>query len=305
MQLYKIGYELSEIDSIDNILSNTPYVAVLSTDEWQRCRDRFDIGIDLEIRAEDDTTKIEVNYDSLTGCFSIPDRDNVSVSKTEFAFALDEKGIILIDDSGKSPQMISNIIKRKKFKTPGLERFIYVFLEEIVADDLRMLDTYEKKLESAEGHILDKRTAGIFQTINDIRYDLLVMRTHYNQLIDLSVELEENENGFFGEESLRFFHMFTQRVERYRDQLNNLREYAVQVRDLYQSQSDIRQNKIMAVLTVITTMFFPLSIITSWYGMNFAHMPELQYSWSYPVLIGICAAIVITEIIIFKKKKWL
>ena len=77
----------------------------------------------------------------------------------------------------------------------------------------------------------------------------------------------------------------------------------MQVRDLYQTQIDVKQNRIMAVLTIITTIFFPLSIVTGWYGMNFEHMPELSYGWAYPAVAGLCLLIVCTELIIFKIKK--
>ena len=61
----------------------------------------------------------------------------------------------------------------------------------------------------------------------------------------------------------------------------------------------------MRILTVVTTLFFPLSLITGWYGMNFHNMPELQQPFAYFVLIIVCALIVIGEIWYFKKKGWL
>ena len=76
------------------------YVAVLTTPEWKQERDRFDMGIELEPDAGDThNTKAEVNYDSLTGTFQIPDRNNFKERDYRFAFALDEKGIVFIDDS--------------------------------------------------------------------------------------------------------------------------------------------------------------------------------------------------------------
>ncbi len=79
------------------------YAAVLTTPEWQRERDLFDMGIELEPDAGNiHNTKAEVNYDSLTGTFQIPDRKNLTERDSRFAFALDEKGIVFIDDSGKA-----------------------------------------------------------------------------------------------------------------------------------------------------------------------------------------------------------
>ena len=82
------------------------------------------------------------------------------------------------------------------------------------------------------------------------------------------------------------------------------RENVFQIRELYQSMQDARQNKIMAVITIVTTIFLPLTLITGWYGMNFVYMPELQWRYGYFAVIMISLIIVIAEIIYFKKKKF-
>ena len=61
----------------------------------------------------------------------------------------------------------------------------------------------------------------------------------------------------------------------------------------------------MTVLTVVTTIFMPLTLIVGWYGMNFKYMPELDKVWGYPVVIGVSVLIVVCSLIFFKKKKWL
>ena len=61
----------------------------------------------------------------------------------------------------------------------------------------------------------------------------------------------------------------------------------------------------MALLTVITSIFMPLTLIAGWYGMNFKYMPELEYKWAYPLVIAISVLIVVFSLIFFKKKKWL
>ena len=89
------------------------------------------------------------------------------------------------------------------------------------------------------------------------------------------------------------------------DSATSLQSYTMQVRDLYQAQLDIKQNRIMTVLTVVTTIFMPLTLIAGWYGMNFRYMPELESKWGYPIVIGVSLAIAIISLIFFRKKKWL
>ena len=79
----------------------------------------------------------------------------------------------------------------------------------------------------------------------------------------------------------------------------------MQIRDLYKAQLDIKQNKIMTILTVVTTIFMPLTLIAGWYGMNFRYMPELERPMAYPVVIAVSVAIVVFSLIFFRKKRWL
>ena len=287
-------------------LKGSKYVAVLSTSEWKRERDRFDMGIELEPDTADiHNTKAEVNYDSLTGTFQIPDRSNLKERDYCFAFALDEKGIVFIDDSGKAEEMIDAIRRTKRWRNPSLERFLYDFLEQIVDNDLSLMEHYEMELNRIEDTILETQGQGDLVRVNEIRSDIRELLIHYEQIIDMTQELEENENGFFSEENLRYIHLFMNLMARRHDSAVSLRDYTMQVRDLYNVQLEVRQNRIMTLLTVVTTIFMPLTLVAGWYGMNFRYMPELEWRLGYPIVIIVSIAIVVFCLILFKKKKWL
>ncbi|MBE5806859.1 MAG: magnesium transporter CorA [Clostridiales bacterium] len=280
------------------------YVALLTAQEWLDARERFDMEIDMDMDAAQET-KAVVNLDSLTGTMSIPDRDDIGGPRHGFSFALDEKGVVLVDDTDYVAGLLDAINRRKKWRLPSLERFLYDLLELTISRDLQLLERSEHRLNLIEEAILRGEVEAYPKEMNDIRGDLLDLRVHYEQLIDLGQELEENENGFFREENLRYFHLFTERVTRLQDMVTGQREYVMQLRDLMQSQLDVRQNRIMTVLTVVTSIFLPLTLIAGWYGMNFRYMPELEWKYSYPVVILISVAIVIVCLIWFKKKKWM
>lgn len=303
---YKIRNTLEEIRAEEIFDGEECYVAVVSPEEWTRDKEKFNMGIDLEFEIENlFMTKAEVNYDSLTGSFIIPDRSDLLESSNRFAFALDERGIVFIDHDGYAASLVKRIAATKKWRYPGLERFIYDFLETIISGDLNMLERYEDEITIIEDRILEGNLTGELERNNEIRGELLKLKMYYEQLIDLGQELAENENDFFMSDNLRFFELFTARVTRLQGLVSTLKEYTMQVRELYQSELSVKQNRIMTVLTVVTTIIMPLTLITGWYGMNFKYMPELESPLAYPIVIGVVILIAISGILYFKKKKWL
>ena len=290
----------------EDILSGSPYVAVLTTKQWKAAKESFFMGIDMDIELPaPEQTRAVVNYDSLTGSIAIPKMGYSEHISGSFAFALDEKGVVFIDDSGLAGQLIQQVAVSKRWRMPGLERFLYDFLEQIISPDLERLELLEQSLDKMEEEILSGDAESSLSKLNSVRGDLLDLNLHYGQLMDLGQELEENENGFFAEENLRYFRLFTARTVRLREVTGSLRDYTVQLRDLIQTRVDVKQNRIMTLLTVVTTIFTPLTLLTGWYGMNFKYMPELNFRWSYPIVIAVSLTLAVGSLVYFKKKKWM
>ncbi|MBO4408863.1 MAG: magnesium transporter CorA [Clostridiales bacterium] len=303
---YKIGERIEEFEP--STFENIPfqYVAVISSKEWIESNRKFDMGIEWDINIDEiSNTRAEVNIDSLTGTFSIPSRKNISGPNHRFAFALDEKGVVFIDDEGFASRIIEKISKTKKYINPCLEKFMYDFLESIIHRDHQILQKFDNRLDAMEAEIMNGEAKDIILEVSDIRSDLRDMRIHYSQLLDLSQELEENENEFFNENNERYFHLVCQRVQTLYDMTVSLSDYTTQIRDLYQTQIDLKQNRIMSILTIITSIFMPLTLIAGWYGMNFVYMPELHYQYAYPIVIAVSILIIVVSLVFFKWKKWL
>ena len=303
---YKIGERIEEFEptSFENI--DFQYIAVVSSEEWVNSNRKFDMGIEWDINLDEiSDTRATVNIDSLTGTFYIPSRKDIFGPKHKFAFALDEKGVVFIDDEGFASKIIEKIASTKKCINPCLERFLYDFLESIIHRDYVLLEKYDVRLDQIESEILSGESEDLIRELSDIRSELRDLRSHYAQLLDLSQEFEEDENGFFKDSNERYFRLVSQRVQTLHDMTTSLSDYAAQIRDLNQTQIDIKQNRIMTVLTVITSIFMPLTLITGWYGMNFVYMPELQSPLAYPIVIAISILIFAGCLIFFKLKKWL
>ena len=303
---YLIDKTLEHVHQKDILDAKKPYVAVLTSKQWELEKDKLGFANDLDNELDETlTTKANVNYESLSGTFSIPDRKNMDNDDFSFAYALDEKGIVFVDDSGYVGNVIDSIVKTKKWNTPCLERFIYDFLDYIVKDDLRMMEKFEIELDEMEEKIQDNDKDISINDANYVRSSLRRLLIHYEQLIDLAQEFDENENNFFTVKNLRYFRSFLSRVERLYNNASSLRDYTIQLRDFHREQIAVKQNNIMTLLTVVTSIFMPLTLITGWYGMNFRYMPELNERIAYPTVFVVCIIIVIVSLLYFKKKKWL
>ena len=301
--IIKDNLEKTEKASIAN--SNKQFVAVLSYGQWEDEKDSFDMGIDMEpLAGEILSSEARVNYDSITGTFSIPDRSDFEKEYIKFAFALDEKGIVFIDDYGHVAVIISKITSKKQ-RRPSLERFLYDFLNYIIKDDLKLLKSYELELDNMEIAILNEDSALTSERVYEIRSDIRDLRNHYEELIDIAQVFEANENNFFLQDNLRYFNIYLNRLDRLYETASSIRDYTMQIRDLYKMHLDIKQNNIITILTIVTTIFMPLTLIVGWYGMNFKYMPELEYAWAYPTVFLVSLMILVVGILYFKRKKWL
>ncbi len=302
---YLIESTLAECSASECHSGKSQYAAILTPEEWQNEQADFEMGIDMELNVlEVHTTKAEVNYDSVTGTFALPSRESMSDGYIKFAFALDEKGIVFIDPGDNVLKITKKIAETRKWRIPSLERFLYDFLETVISEDLTLLEEYEKELDAIDRAVTDNQDVKL-DRVYKIRGHLRILKTHYDRLIDLSQEFEENENNFFKTNNLRFFNLFTKRVSRLFEMTNSLLDYTRQIRENYESRLDDRQNHVITVLTIVTSIFMPLTLIAGWYGMNFRYMPELDSIYGYPAVIVISILIALSGLAFFKYKKWL
>ncbi len=286
---------------------DVPYVAVLTSEQWQDQKEAFRVTIDMDFDMDTiTTTKVLVNADALTGSFKQPISSPPYDVEGNFAFVLNEFGIILIEQGHYVQDKVQHIQKTKHWKLPSLERFIYDFLESLIALDLDFLESIDWRFnDMEEGLIHGLEGAFDLGKLNGHRRDLLALNSHYEHLADLTQEFYENENNFFKDSNLRYFRNFSSRLNFLQKKVNHLRDSSVQIRDLNKSQLDMRQGKIIAILTIVTSCCLPLNLLVGWYGMNFKYMPKLSASWGYPTVILFAISIFTTAILFFKYKKWL
>ncbi len=299
---YALGERLIELKEEDR--SDIPSIFLTTSSEAGKVMQQADMVYEGELTlSEVEFCKLETQQECLVGSFCIPKLLDVLGSQYKILFFVNRQHLVIVDDDDFSYRLIRRIQRKRSRQGETKEKFIYNYILEFVSRDVQLLGQYEKRLMQLEEKIMDGKMEGFQSRFLPIRRELLTLRSYYDEIMDMGTELEENENGFFAKKQLKYFGTITDRADRLLGKTSHLLEYAQQIWDAYQALVDTQQNGIMQFLTVISTIFFPLTLITGWYGMNFQNMPELQHG--YPGVIILSLTIVILCIAYFKKKKML
>ena len=249
--------------------------------------------------------KAEILRSCIIGTILVPDKQDLLEKEFGFGFYIHKGHLLFIDDTERIQKIASRLPEIKATDTTLEARFFLELLEFFINDDVLYLQRYEDMLISVEEELLENEMMEDFHT-DMLRYrrEILILNGYYQQFTEFMQMIAENKNRMFNDEDCRLFKVVANRVDRLYDNTKMLREYTAQLRELHKSQIDIMQNKTMRVLTLVTTIFMPLTLITGWYGMNFKFMPELTSKHGYLGVIALSATVVIGEIIFFKRKKW-
>ncbi len=247
--------------------------------------------------------KAELRRDCVSGTLLIPQAWKGG-SALACGYLITNNRVVLVDDTGALLSHLRHIAKEKRWTDGSTGRFVYAFLEQLLAKDLHHLEEIEDRIEELEERVLAGELENFNAPMAELRKETMTLFRYYTQLDDVAFTLRENELGIFSEREQMLFRMFADRVIRLREESQLLREYCSQVQNLFQSEIDTKQNRIMQILTIVTTVFLPLSLLAGWYGMNFTGMPELNWKYGYPVIIAVSVIVVALSLWICRKKKF-
>ena len=245
--------------------------------------------------------KVEAEQEYFCGSLAIPNAVDLLGSRYRLLFFINKQYVLLVSEDGYGKRLAEHLRNRKLSSQTTTEKALSMILGDIIAKDSAMLEKFERELMEMEEEAMRRQTDLFLKHMIRVRKQLLILRCYYEQFMEVCRELEENENDLFAKKQLKYFGNVSDRAERLLHRCIHLIDYAGQVKDVYQGQVDARQNRNMQYLTVVSTIFFPLTLITGWYGMNFENMPELAHGYPYVAIISVL--VVIVCIWIFKKKK--
>lgn len=314
MEIYKIGdREIKKVNHYDISEDNkVKYWMILSPDELCSMNDIFNLHPSTikECISSKQYPRIEVYDEMIFGVLNIINIIEDSFLAKELNFYLSSNYLIFV--CKEKYKLLDTIcteifdgVKSSKNYVLSLSKILYITLERLIINDNTILNKIENKISRFEEEIMSGSSKDFTKDIIRLKKELLYLKRYYEPFLDIVENLEENENGLIEEEALKFYTILKNRVQRLNNSVVNLRDYITQVREAYQAQVDINLNKIMKFFTVITTIFLPLTLIAGWYGMNFRHMPELDWIYGYPFVFVLSGIVVGISIYFFKKQKLL
>lgn len=226
----------------------------------------------------------------------------------QLSLLLCKNTVITFQEDGGDPFVaVHDRLKNEtsRLRNDGADYLVYSLVDAIVDNYFDVLETIGFQIEQVEDLVLTDSSHKPLRRINRLRRQLLYMHRAIWPMRDMAGALERGEYDPFRKEMtvfLRDVHdhviMAMEMIDTYRELLNGLL-------DIYLSAASNRMNAVMKVLTIISTIFMPLTFIVGVYGMNFHYMPELSWKLGYPAVWILMVAVVGVMLWILRKKKWI
>jgi magnesium transporter len=168
-----------------------------------------------------------------------------------------------------------------------------------------ILEKLGEQVEALEEELIADPGPETLEEIHRLKREMLYLRKSLWPLREVISTLERGESALIQESTGIYLRDVYDHTIQVIDSIETFRDMLSGMLDIYLSSISNRMNAVMKVLTLIATIFMPLTFLAGVYGMNFKHMPELEWPWAYPVLWLVLALIGITMVVYFKRKKWL
>ncbi|NNF14133.1 MAG: magnesium/cobalt transporter CorA [Gemmatimonadetes bacterium] len=194
---------------------------------------------------------------------------------------------------------------RTRIRSRGTDYLAYALIDAIVDSYFRILEAIGDRIEEIEESVLADPTMENMHRIHHLRREMLVVRRAIWPLRESLGLMYRGEVRLVTDETQLYLRDVYDHAVQVIDTVETLREVLSGALDMYMSGVSNRMNEVMKVLTIIATIFIPLSFFAGLYGMNFEYMPELGIRWAYPTLLSFMTLVALGMLLYFRKKDWL
>ena len=192
-----------------------------------------------------------------------------------------------------------------RIRKMGADYLAYALLDSIIDNYFIIMEKLGEKIEFLEEELVTRPTAQTLKTIHQLKREMIFLRRAVWPLREVVSGLERGESSLMKEPTRIYLRDVYDHTIQVIDTIETFRDMISGMLDIYLSSISNRMNAVMKVLTIIATIFMPLTFIAGIYGMNFKYMPELDWRWGYPAVWLVVVFIGISMLIYFKKKRWL
>ncbi len=235
--------------------------------------------------------------------------DNNTIVSEQVSFILGKNYVLSFQESeGDVFNEVRDRLRQAKgrVRTMKSDYLLYTLIDAIVDHYFSVIEVLGDKIEDFETAIFSGNTDGdISQKIQNLKREILRVRRAIFPLREVINRIEKNESPLIQKRTITYFRDIYDHLIQVSENIDIYREMIWSLMDMYMTTISNKMNEVMKVLTIMASIFIPLTFIAGIYGMNFEYIPELQYKYAYFILWGVMIVLFVGMIIYFKRKKWL
>ena len=234
---------------------------------------------------------------------------NEKIVSEQVSFVLGKNYELSFQESeGDVFNSVRNRIRHAKGRVRSMQAdyLLYVLIDAVVDHYFSVIETLGDKIEDFETAIFSGEVDDdISQKIQNLKREILRVRRGIFPLREVINRIEKNENKLIHKKTITYYRDVYDHLIQVSENIDIYREMIWSLMDMYMTTISNKMNEVMKVLTIMASIFIPLTFIAGIYGMNFEYIPELQYKYSYFILWGVMIVLFIGMLIYFKRRKWL
>ena len=236
------------------------------------------------------------------------DKEEEEIKAEQVSLILGRGYVISLEESKKDVfESVRERLRKNKghLRQKGADYLAHALIDAVVDNYFTVLEKLDDTIEDLEEELLENPSEKILEDIHNLKKELVFLRKSVWPLREVISEMSRESSALVSEGVLPFLRDVQDHTIQVIDTIEIFRDLISSTLDIYLSSINNRLNAVMKVLTIIATIFIPLTFISGVYGMNFQYMPELHKPWGYPMALLIMASVAITMLTYFKRKSWI
>ncbi len=194
---------------------------------------------------------------------------------------------------------------KSRIRKSGCDYLAYALIDALVDNYFVILERFGEKMESLEEDLVDNAAKDILESIHHMKHEMIFLRKRIWPLREVISSLARGELSLVHGSTNVYLRDVYDHTIQVIDTIESFRDVLAGMLDIYLSLVSNKMNEVMKVLTIIATIFIPLTFLAGIYGMNFKYMPELEWRWGYFAAWGVMLAVFVVMLFYFKRKRWL